>query len=632
MNISFLRLVLALTLLCGCSSTPLQDAPEVIADVAAPDDARIDVPGDATPLTDTIIPPEMTWSTVVEDYGPGALLSGWSGGADDLWFVGGEMHKPLVLRYEGDSWSTLDPGTGEQLWWVHGFTGGPVVVVGDRGTIARYDEGAWEQMPTGLTAVTLYGVWGSSPDNMWAVGGPYALADMGQPDPGPDSDPESEPRRDILLHYDGTAWTQVALPELPERSVAAQSFFKVWGTGPDDVFVVGGGRLILHYDGTQWEVQDTGPGSQLLFTVTGRGPDDVWAVGGGATAVLLHYDGETWTEVELPPFSPQVIQGVWTAPGRPVYVSGFNGFLAELSEGQWQVADLFTVHPLHAVLGDDSGGIWAAGGNIMTVSPNYRGTLAVANREVAPFTLTPTPVADVVEDTTQDTSAPLSDLGPTQDSAETDATPGPPGCDEPMSSCPDDHLTIHPGAPCTEGLVCAYNPEGDGSLLWNATCDTGTWNVSVQCDWDGGPCYIPPASEACLEPFDGQLVDGALAMGPVVEGEAFTPFVDGQQVALSWGGQGSPMLLFQLQIDGAEPLPDCYSFNVKALTSAGTESEGAGTFRARCGETLTMYVVLPQSPFDCDQGLFEVTLEVTVPGVGTVSHDLVFQGGDACFG
>ncbi|MDP6944244.1 MAG: hypothetical protein QF464_08850, partial [Myxococcota bacterium] len=270
---------LALVTLGACARTTGDVEPDVVTDAVAP------VLGDA----DVTLPPELSWSVVAEDRVGGALFSGWANGADDLWFVGGELNTPLVCRYDGAEWTLLDPGTGQQVWWVHGFDAGPVFVVGDAGTIARYEDGNWEQMPTGLPGVTLYGVWGSAPDDLWAVGGPYALADEGHPSQGPS---ESIPRRtDVLLHFDGFEWTRVELPELPERSTAAKSLFKVWGTAADDVFVVGGGRLILHYDGDAWTVQDAGEGTQQLFTVSGRGPDDVWAVGGGATAVLLHYDG-----------------------------------------------------------------------------------------------------------------------------------------------------------------------------------------------------------------------------------------------------------------------------------------------------------------------------------------------------
>ena len=62
---------------------------------------------------------------------------------------------------------------------------------------------------------------------MVAVGGPFSFGESGPPVQGPTD--EEKRRTDVLLHYDGVSWEMVSLPELPERSSAAQSLFKVWG-------------------------------------------------------------------------------------------------------------------------------------------------------------------------------------------------------------------------------------------------------------------------------------------------------------------------------------------------------------------------------------------------------------------
>ena len=40
----------------------------------------------------------------------------------------------------------------------------------------------------------------------------------------------------VILHWQGSEWEVVDLPQLDRDSKA---FFKVWGTGPDNVFAVG---------------------------------------------------------------------------------------------------------------------------------------------------------------------------------------------------------------------------------------------------------------------------------------------------------------------------------------------------------------------------------------------------------
>jgi len=71
------------------------------------------------------------------------------------------------------------------------------------------------------TTNTLYGVWGSSGSNMFAVG------DGGT----------------ILSYNNGLGrWSAMS-------SGTTNTLYGVWGSSPTDVFVVGNGGTILHYSG-----------------------------------------------------------------------------------------------------------------------------------------------------------------------------------------------------------------------------------------------------------------------------------------------------------------------------------------------------------------------------------------------
>ncbi|MCC7384805.1 MAG: hypothetical protein IT384_23350 [Deltaproteobacteria bacterium] len=306
------------------------------------------------------------------DYAPGALLSIWSGSPNDVWVVGGELGKPVVLRFDGMAWRRDDPPIAQQLWWVHGFTGGPVFVVGEGGAIARSNNGAWEVMDSGHPGTTFYGVWAASPSDVWAVGGEFLGATSSVTRQG-----------DVIVHYDGTRWNRVRLPYLDSKPMSAQkNLFKVWGTRADRVFIVGDGGLALHYDGASWAKHETGVTGAPLFTVSGRGENDVWAIGGLGAPALIHWDGSRWSEVALPADAPQVMQGLWTASGQPVVVSGYGGYVACRSDdGQWAVSAEKTRDALHAVWGDGEG-LWASGGNIVSFLPDYHGALLSSGREV----------------------------------------------------------------------------------------------------------------------------------------------------------------------------------------------------------------------------------------------------------
>ena len=131
------------------------------------------------------------------------------------------------------------------------------------------DCGLWGWQPMEVpTGASLYGVWGSGPADVFAVG-----------DGG------------TVLHYDGQSWESMASP-------TGDSLRGVWGSGPADVFAVGVGGTVLHYDGQSWESMASPTGASLNG-VWGSGPADVLAVGVGGT--VLHYDGQSWESMASPP-------------------------------------------------------------------------------------------------------------------------------------------------------------------------------------------------------------------------------------------------------------------------------------------------------------------------------------------
>jgi photosystem II stability/assembly factor-like uncharacterized protein len=73
---------------------------------------------------------------------------------------------------------------------------------------------------------------------------------------------------------------------------ATENLHAVWGTSSSDVWVVGDGACVLHWDGTTWSrVKVTGLGERRpdLFAVWAPGPGHVWVGGDG---VLLSLGGK----------------------------------------------------------------------------------------------------------------------------------------------------------------------------------------------------------------------------------------------------------------------------------------------------------------------------------------------------
>jgi len=66
--------------------------------------------------------------------------------------------------------------------------------------------------------------------------------------------------------------------ECMTAKVGGMSLYGIWGTSPTDVFTVGDGGTILHYNGVEWESMSSGVYHRLL-DVWGFSPKEVFVVG-----------------------------------------------------------------------------------------------------------------------------------------------------------------------------------------------------------------------------------------------------------------------------------------------------------------------------------------------------------------
>jgi hypothetical protein len=167
--------------------------------------------------------------------------------------------------------------------------------------VQHWDGTQWQQVASpnvGQYSNTLADVDALRPDRAWAVG--YYR-------------PDKTHRNPLILRWDGTAWRRVPVTDLPSPGTLSNALLGVAAVDENDVWVVGykkssGGQgyqsLVLHYDGTAWteiEVPAVGEGNILtgIFVVSG---DDIWASGyyvdGTQHKTLtLHYDGTGWAHV-----------------------------------------------------------------------------------------------------------------------------------------------------------------------------------------------------------------------------------------------------------------------------------------------------------------------------------------------
>lgn len=288
----------------------------------------------------------------------GALLSVNGTASDDVWVVGADARDgsgPYVLHYDGAKFVRYHTGDEGDLWWVNIAPDGDVWMVGDEGRIFRFDPASETftamQAPD---ASRLYGVFAFADDDVWAVGG------------------EENDGTSVVWHYDGSTWAAPA--DLPAGLTDGLVLFKVWGTAPGDLWIVGQGGAALRYQGGAWSRVESIP--RPLFTVHGNDTLTV-AVGGVIDGLVMENSGNASLEDKTPELAPQ-LNGVYVNADGSAVASGYEGAIWQRSaDGAWsEVASVpTTLNSYHAVYQDPDGGIWAVGG-YLEFEPLQQGMLA----------------------------------------------------------------------------------------------------------------------------------------------------------------------------------------------------------------------------------------------------------------
>ncbi len=160
--------------------------------------------------------PDTTWVQAFDASEVGWLMNVAPRAPDDVWAVGGSPDVGAVRHHDGSAWSEVAVPAGTPLLnWAMPFASDDVLVVGNGGTILAWDGASLVREESGTTE-NLWGVWGASRDDVWAVGGSGF-----------------EGSAATVIHYDGTGWSAATLPTLERANVFA--FFKVWGSSASDV-------------------------------------------------------------------------------------------------------------------------------------------------------------------------------------------------------------------------------------------------------------------------------------------------------------------------------------------------------------------------------------------------------------
>lgn len=108
-----------------------------------------------------------------------------------------------------------------------------------------------------------------------------------------------------VVHFDGKAWS-------PAKSGTAENLTGVYGVAQNDVWASSEKGSVLHWDGSSWTQASHSAGLTLL-SIWASGPKDVWAGGmdgEGDAGIIYRWDGTKWTMQQIPGAS-----SVWQVAG-----------------------------------------------------------------------------------------------------------------------------------------------------------------------------------------------------------------------------------------------------------------------------------------------------------------------------
>lgn len=294
-----------------------------------------------TTMKDPGLPEPHTWELSLSlDTSRGAIFSVWGDGPENIVAVGGQPTAGLQLRYQGGAWveEPLPPMT-PRLSWVAGIEG-RLYAAGYFGALLRREDEGWASEVSGVDE-PLWGVWGASEAEVWAVGG-------GAP-----------PAPPVLLRRTAGAWQRVDVAAI---SGDGHALYKIWGRAADDIYAVGARGLVLHYDGVEWRREESGTSVTLIGVFGDPNGEDVVVAGGRSSGVVLRRSGGLWQVRGLP--EEDGLDGAWIDEDGVATVVGRRGFIGVFprESAGWVREASGVEDELHAVFGVPGGPVFAVGG------------------------------------------------------------------------------------------------------------------------------------------------------------------------------------------------------------------------------------------------------------------------------
>lgn len=261
---------------------------------------------------------------------PDALYGVWGSAEDDVWMVGANGY---VGRWDGLKINQVPTGitagsepSFNSIW---GVDANNVWIAGGSGLLLNYRSGSWlrpsapAQIPQGHI---LFGVYGSSAKDIWAVG------------------QDSAKKLPVILHVDGSnpnslSWTAVMPTDPCPNATTLYSVFaragKAWAVGDKGCF--------LAWDGAKWSRKDFMQDPSKFLNV-------VWGSAEGQDLIASGQDGKIYFTPDdnvAPKFTARITKGtdpvpLWSLWGINPEWTFLGGESGTLMRGESKAGDKWT--------------------------------------------------------------------------------------------------------------------------------------------------------------------------------------------------------------------------------------------------------------------------------------------------
>jgi len=265
----------------------------------------------------------------------------------------------FVARWDGQQWVSSDVpqpaltvDKDQSLRGIASLGPNGAIAVGARDSLTgnftvpqsmRWDGSSWQLLDSPPEAIENGNGSGgfddvsSAGDTIWAVGTRAGLA------PGGNDEPLTRMFATRLVESEWEGFILPVFDEVQSQGGASYRAGAIAGTAADDVWVGGivfqqgpgpEGAVLAHWDGSAWTWTDVWPllgnSSSEISDLVAIESDNVWAVGDELDveaerniAVLLHWDGSTWSRFDAPVESVNVeLRAVIARGSNDVFAAG----------------------------------------------------------------------------------------------------------------------------------------------------------------------------------------------------------------------------------------------------------------------------------------------------------------------